>query len=53
MSLCGELKRRNVFRVRAAYVVAAWLVIQDVDRSQSIATHAGCSPENAAVVSDR
>jgi len=28
MSLYHELKRRNVFRVGAAYVVAAWLIIQ-------------------------
>jgi TolB-like protein len=28
MSLFAELKRRNVFRVGAAYVVAAWLLIQ-------------------------
>ena len=28
MSLFNELKRRNVFRVGAAYVVASWLVIQ-------------------------
>jgi TolB-like protein/Tfp pilus assembly protein PilF len=30
MSLFSELKRRNVFRVAAAYVVTAWLVIQVV-----------------------
>lgn len=28
MSLFSELNRRNVFRVGAAYIVAAWLVIQ-------------------------
>lgn len=28
MSFYGELKRRNVFRVGAAYLVAAWLIIQ-------------------------
>ena len=28
MSLFQELKRRNVFRVGAAYVVVAWLLIQ-------------------------
>jgi adenylate cyclase len=31
MSLYRELKRRNVFRVAAAYVVTAWLVIQVVE----------------------
>ena len=31
MSLLNELKRRNVFRVGAAYVVVAWLVIQVVE----------------------
>jgi TolB-like protein/Flp pilus assembly protein TadD len=31
MSLIKELKRRNVFRVAAAYVVTAWLVIQVVE----------------------
>jgi len=31
LSLLNELKRRNVFRVGAAYVVAAWLVIQVVE----------------------
>jgi adenylate cyclase len=30
MSFFGELKRRNVFRVATAYVVAAWLIIQVV-----------------------
>jgi len=28
MSLFGELKRRNVFKVTAAYVIVAWLVMQ-------------------------
>ena len=28
MSLFGELKRRNVFKVAAAYVIVAWLVMQ-------------------------
>jgi hypothetical protein len=28
LSLFNELKRRNVFRVGAAYVVVAWLLIQ-------------------------
>ena len=28
MSLISELKRRNVLRVGAGYVVTAWLVIQ-------------------------
>ena len=31
MSLIAELKRRNVIRVGAAYVVASWLVIQVVE----------------------
>ena len=31
MSLFSELKRRNVFRVGTAYIVAAWLVIQVVE----------------------
>jgi len=31
MSLFAELKRRNVFRVGAAYLVVAWLVIQVVE----------------------
>jgi TolB-like protein len=31
MSLYQELKRRNVFRVAAAYVVTSWLVIQVVE----------------------
>jgi TolB-like protein/Tfp pilus assembly protein PilF len=31
MSLFGELKRRNVFRVAAAYVAFAWLVVQVVE----------------------
>ena len=30
-SLFDELKRRNVFRVTVAYLVAAWLVMQVVD----------------------
>ena len=31
MSLFGELKRRNVFRVAAAYLAVAWLVVQIVE----------------------
>lgn len=31
MSLVGELKRRNVFRVGAAYLVSAWLLIEIAD----------------------
>jgi TolB-like protein/lipoprotein NlpI len=31
LSLLNELKRRNVLRVGAAYVVAAWLIIQVVE----------------------
>ncbi len=31
MSLFNELKRRNVFKVGAAYVVVAWLILQVVD----------------------
>ena len=31
MSFINELKRRNVLRVAAAYVVTAWLVIQVVE----------------------
>jgi TolB-like protein/Tfp pilus assembly protein PilF len=31
LSLFNELKRRNVFKVGAAYVVVAWLIIQVVD----------------------
>jgi len=28
MSLIGELKRRSVFKVAVAYLVAAWLIVQ-------------------------
>jgi hypothetical protein len=28
MSLYNELKRRNIFRVAAAYVVIGWLILQ-------------------------
>jgi adenylate cyclase len=31
LSLISELKRRNVFRVSAAYVILAWLVLQVAD----------------------
>jgi len=31
MQLLTELKRRNVFRVAAAYIVSAWLIIQVVE----------------------
>ncbi len=31
MQLFDELKRRNVFRVAAAYIVSAWLIIQVVE----------------------
>ena len=36
MRLISELKRRNVFRVSAAYTVAAWLVLQVTDVLASI-----------------
>ncbi|HEY5776254.1 MAG TPA: hypothetical protein VIS57_09225, partial [Xanthomonadales bacterium] len=28
MKILGEMKRRNVFRIGMAYIVAAWVVIQ-------------------------
>jgi len=31
MSLFSELRRRNVYRIAAAYAVAAWLIIQVVE----------------------
>ena len=31
MSLLAELKRRNVLRMIAAYVVGAWLVVQVIE----------------------
>ena len=31
MTLFDELKRRNVFRVSAAYLLVAWLILQVVD----------------------
>jgi len=31
MSLFSELKRRNVSRIRTAYVVTSWLIIQVVE----------------------
>ena len=31
MSFWGELKRRNVFRVGIAYLLASWLILQVVD----------------------
>ncbi len=31
MSFFGELKRRNVFRVGAAYLVSSWLLIEIAD----------------------
>jgi hypothetical protein len=31
MTFFDELKRRNVFRVGAAYLVMAWLVLQLID----------------------
>ena len=30
MSFWGELSRRNVFKVAAAYLVASWLIVQIV-----------------------
>ncbi len=36
MNLFTELKRRNVFRVGIAYIVAAWLLVQIVDLSLDI-----------------
>ncbi len=35
MSLFSELKRRNVFRVVAAYVVMSWLLLQVADVASS------------------
>ena len=31
MSILGEMKRRKVFRVAAAYIVLGWLLIQVAD----------------------
>ena len=31
MSLFNELKKRNVFRVCAAYLVSAWVILQVAD----------------------
>ena len=31
MSFWGELKRRNVFRVGVAYLIASWLILQVID----------------------
>ena len=36
MGLFGELKRRNVFRVTAAYLVFAWLLLQARRRSVTV-----------------
>src|SRR5688572_30685764 len=36
MSLFEELKRRNVFRVGIAYIVAAWLLVQVADLALDI-----------------
>ena len=36
MSLFEELKRRNVFRVGIAYIVAAWLLVQMADLALDI-----------------
>ena len=36
MSLFGELKRRNVFRVGIAYVVTTWIIIQVADTLNSM-----------------
>lgn len=30
MSFWGELKRRNVFKVGAAYIIVAWVILQAV-----------------------
>ncbi len=38
MSFFGELRRRNVFKVGAAYVVVAWLLTQLADIVFSAAT---------------
>jgi len=37
VSFFGELRRRNVFKVGAAYVVVAWLLIQLADVVFSVA----------------
>ncbi len=33
MSIVRELKRRNVFRMAALYLVAAWLIMQVTETS--------------------
>jgi hypothetical protein len=38
LTFFNELKRRNVFRVRIAYVIAAWLILQVVGVLQDILT---------------
>jgi adenylate cyclase len=47
MSILAELKRRNVLRVAAAYLVAAWLVIQVVE---TIAPSFGFGDEAVRIV---
>ena len=31
MSLCDELKRRDVFKISLAYVILVWLIMQVAD----------------------
>jgi len=47
MKFLGEMKRRNVFRIGMAYIVAAWVVIQIGD---IIATNYGAPPWVMGVV---
>ena len=47
MKFLGEMKRRNVFRIGMAYIVAAWVLIQVGD---IIATNYGAAPWVMGVV---
>ena len=50
MSFFAELRRRNVFKVGAAYVVVAWLLIQLADIVFSAATFPAWTVTFIAVV---
>ncbi len=47
MKFLGEMKRRNVFRIGMAYIVASWVLIQIGD---IIATNYGAAPWVMGVV---
>jgi len=50
MSFWGELKRRNIFKVGAVYVIAAWLILQVVSITMPTLRLPGWKPTLVSII---